>query len=583
MIFHTLRFRLFLTILLLTLGTAVVAPKTYAGYWTVTAVGNGTSSVNGQVTPWFLNGFDGINNGGTYIICGYPAGYVYPYTLTTEPVNSGAGDGPPTYLQDGSAQFNFVWNSLNGGLPDTEINAQVYCVTRMYDPYNYTASLSLSGDGLGDPTLGNGVASYVNYVGASVSCIGSKVFTIDNSQRLFSVSLKLPSVSMIAHGIGVYTQYYAAVRVVYPVQATSTAGTTDPESPTWFSGTACTATGTADLETMYGINPLLNPNSITDTTPPGDYITSATLSVGGTVVKRYPEDYVSIVQMTHVTSVPNMAAMFDSSHFPDGTPITVEVEVHDALGKSYKARLSAPAYNKALVLANNTVDNVFNTSTIDTWQHVTSVAGMMNHSVTSSEFYHQSDILAAIPKNTAFYIATHGASDQFGDCYATPDSDSDTAITPGDLIPTIQLKKAYINSAPPYNFVQLDSCEAGTNALANPFLYGVNGEQSPLVATDRAFLGFLDPVQISGHNGDWTERVWNYLSQGSTLANAVKISSLNGDPLGGSLFDQPLGLFSHVITPVIHGDGAMTLHGVYGGVVTNDGLGGVDSPWYRPL
>ncbi len=69
--------------------------------------------------------------------------------------------------------------------------------------------------------------------------------------------------------------------------------------PAWFSGTAC-------LGLLYGS---------TSVVPNGDYIISATISVGGTVVKRYPEDYLGILPPSGQASVPNLAAVWDSNLF----------------------------------------------------------------------------------------------------------------------------------------------------------------------------------------------------------------------------------------------------------------------------
>jgi len=191
---------------------------------------------------------------------------------------------------------------------------------------------------------------------------------------------------------------------------------------------------------------------------------------------------------------------------------------------------------------------------------------------------------------TRVYIATHGAPQDFGDCFATPSSGTDTDITPGDLAPAVHLKVS--SNLPPYNFVQLDSCEAGTKDIALPFLTGFTAALAGPIGADRAFLGFTDPVEICGGNGDWTERVWDYLSQGATLSDAVRTSTSRGKPYGGVIslpltdIDIPLGLLSHPIHPIIYGDGSMTLHGVFGGQTSwqfgNDGFE-ADLQWYKPL
>ena len=95
---------------------------------------------------------------------------------------------------------------------------------------------------------------------------------------------------------------------------------------------------------------------------------------------------------------------------------------------------------------------------------------------------------------------------------------------------------------------------------------------------DRAALGWDWYIYSWASNSDWTGRLWNNLAQGIPLREAATLDSEVGTEAGA----VSIGFYTNV-NPVIQGDSSMKLHGVYGGIVTSDGVGGLDIPWYRQL
>jgi hypothetical protein len=113
---------------------------------------------------------------------------------------------------------------------------------------------------------------------------------------------------------------------------------------------------------------------------------------------------------------------------------------------------------------------------------------------------------------------------------------------------------------PAYNFVFINACtSSGDASLANAF--GSTG-------TDQGFLGWTNHVLIDDAWDSWTTRLMTNLDHQLTLRDAVLATEADGHANG-----QPAGTFA---TPKNYGDGAMTVHGVYGSP-------SVIYTWFRPL
>ena len=199
--------------------------------------------------------------------------------------------------------------------------------------------------------------------------------------------------------------------------------TWDPTAPRYFSGTGCEARGTA--------------------VPLTGYVSHAQLCINDTVVEEYwdtaaagkpsplPTDG-SVVTGTSQASA-TVKALFDSTHFAYASTITIKMKVTDSNGGYYEATVVGPAYNKALVLSNNTLGSWWNgISFDDLYEKVAQTASSINDSITANKYYHVSDIETALPLNTVFYINSHGNENTFDDCFGSPKSD-DTTLASGDI------------------------------------------------------------------------------------------------------------------------------------------------------
>ncbi len=438
-------------------------------------------------------------------------------------------------------------------------------------------------DGLGDPSFRQITGSPLGspYVEKSVSASGTRIVSHDTGgQSVITFDpVTLASNSGFINDNGDFPDVVMLkVSVLYPVTAASTAGTVDPKNPAWFSGTACTAVGIADLNLLYGGQ--VSGAGI----PSGDYITSATLKIGGSIVKSYPEDYIGKLPPSGLTAIPNLAVMWDSTHFADGSPVAVEVEVYDAKGKNYKADLTAPAYNKLLSLGNQ---SQFGSNAVNSVSEAGKAAYGVNYNVDSSLNDTVATIFGKLPKYTAFYIDSHGGVGNLTDCVGDG-NDADHVFGGIEVSNALKAKSPVSPPTfPPYNFAMFDACIVMGNKYDNPS----SDDDAAMSAgfglaqgTDRAALGFDWYTYSWASNSDWTKRLWTYLAQGVPLRQAASLSNAEGQIKGkpSPLFGVPFGFYSN-LNPVIQGDSNMKLHGVYGGLVTSDGVGGLDIPWYRPL
>ena len=136
----------------------------------------------------------------------------------------------------------------------------------------------------------------------------------------------------------------------------------------------------------------------------------------------------------------------------------------------------------------------------------------------------------------------------FGDCKALTSSDlAQYYIGSGEV--TAGNKTA---AQPPYNYVFMFACLTANNAaMAGAFGIGPT-------SVNRAYLGFVTEASMTTKNVNWAKRVWENLAAGETIDNAVRNANVLGVPENRGV---------DAVT-AIHGDKAMKLRGVYGGVGT---------------
>lgn len=342
----------------------------------------------------------------------------------------------------------------------------------------------------------------------------------------------------------------------------------DATKPRYFSGTGCEAVATA--------------------VPLSGYITHARLCIvdngGDTVVKEY-SDTGNIHNTTGVT----LAALFDSTHFTNSSIIVIKLKVWDSNGGYYDGKLSALSYNVSLVLGNNTFGDSATQSTSD----VSTATKAANYSTFCSLQLHSNIILQILPVFTALYIDSHGSVGQIDDCFATgvsakTDANGNpipgTGDTDDSIMGSVQVRLSTAKKnifEPPNNFIFLDACNTIGNKLDNPgtlndtALAGAFGIALPGSNSDRALLGFNWYTNLTDDNANWTKRVWDWLAIGTPLYVAVTMSTADGGVTGPG--SKPGGYFYYgtkIVSPVIQGDNAFTLHNVYGGPF---------AAWFRPL
>jgi hypothetical protein len=333
------------------------------------------------------------------------------------------------------------------------------------------------------------------------------------------------------------------------VTGNSTANTAnwDPANPRFFSGTNCNATGSTDFSQSL--------------------ISYTLLLINGNQVKQYPDP-------TNPSATSSLSVVFDSTHFGDTNPITVEYQIQDTAGDPVVVKdVTANAYNEGYLL-NDTAFTSGNGLTALT--DVGTRLGGMNHDTVSSEASKDS-INSALPTYTVFYAYTHGYVDSFnhtafGDGSAQSvdyyiglgQNWTDHYVLSSEVLASPNTKSL---SQPPYNLAFVDGCETGVQSdLAYAFLYGNPSGGSG--ATDRAYLGWEVDLADDMRNVNWTNRMFQNLENGEILSDAIKDASSVEAPIGvdenGLGFDVDTS--SQLAT---FGDGGMKLHEVYPNTGTN--------------
>jgi len=229
---------------------------------------------------------------------------------------------------------------------------------------------------------------------------------------------------------------------------------------------------------------------------------------------------------------------FDSTHFPDGSSIDLELKVTLQTGEQVWISGSALVYNKGLSYGNNTLNwgvaSALNVQQQQVAMFPTSYLGTQDR---------KSTMLDDMPIFTHYYEYSHGAPGEFGDCAALSDSGFTYYLHSGEISARVSAKGT---SFPPYAFVHCDSCEsAGDTSLATAF--GITES-----SVDRAFLGWTTTCPDSLQAMNWTQSVWQFLAAQKTVYEAVEDATAQW-PSGAQW--------------AIYGDSSTKVHGVYQGAV----------------
>jgi hypothetical protein len=109
-----------------------------------------------------------------------------------------------------------------------------------------------------------------------------------------------------------------------------------------------------------------------------------------------------------------------------------------------------------------------------------------------------------------------------------------------------------VHHYPDYNFAMLDSCNNGETPEMCVLGFNIPHPNQ----NDRAFLGWDVLLAANLHNVNWTNRLFQALSDGKQLWRAVRWANENGGPAQDK--------FDNDVQPVRYGDLLYKMHGVYG-------------------
>jgi len=435
------------------------------------------------------------------------------------------------------------------------------------DPNTHGPAGSAS-DGLGDaPTVyGNGYVSSGYHALApqdgssgTIALIGVKL----NAQNpLYSVTSGYPGYTSWPGG---QTAVSLSVILPPPLQAHSTVDSAnwDPTRPRFFSGTNCSVSGTA---TAYSAPPGNNSYPAG-----GTYVKQARLSIGGMMVKEYDDTNslpsgrdpnVIYLSGTNQASI-SIPVIFDSTHFADNSPISIQMTVTDSGGLTYMVPINAKAYNKAYVLGNDKKD----VGSLDQGrlaaQDAAGQFNVMNHVGVPYMADQKPDILKEIPFSTVFYIYTHANNTAIGDCWATPSAPDNHILfaysDPTGVYSVATSVGTKTVTQPAYNLIFIEACSAAQ--------YGDFARAFGIVPSsiDQAYFGFTTLEQDSPNNENWSKQVLTDMASGYTIKGAINEATQSLGP--PQYFDNSGAIQTAV--PYVWGDDTMKLHGVYGGLGSN--------------
>lgn len=320
-----------------------------------------------------------------------------------------------------------------------------------------------------------------------------------------------------------------------------------PSNPQYFSGTNC--------------NPSCRVSITTETA-----ISRVQMIINGTVVY----DTNNLNPLPSPSQFMGAGTTFDSSHFGDGSTITVTVNAWDNSPTPVEQTkyISAPAYNKAYVLGNWTFpDGAAVSGTVN------SDCGAMNESTTYATQDAKLTILPALPQFSVFYIYTHANIGLFVDCLGTstaPETYQLFANSDPTGAPTIATEiGSKATSQAPYSYVFIDGCNGGGDPTGPDtqlsVAFGIDPSSPQCI--DQGWQGFRSEVLDDTQHVNFTERIWSDLQAGETAYKAEQ------DALSVSPPDE-YNVGDGAALPVFFGDSATTVHATY--------YGGPTGSWFSP-
>ena len=487
----------------------------FAGQWQITLSGSTSTPNGGTGTYTFVNGQ----------VTGPPPFPIAAYGPDYHPqLNLGGGQCGLTWLSNGSISMSvtakLTWTPNYPGdtsqPPSTVYVLETGNAGSSVGLQNQTSVSTTADDGLGDaPTYP--AAGY----GYGAQSSGSHLIQLTVPAGQTSVTLPLRSLSATLSwqpasanvGAPGMSMSYSVQLFSTSLQAHSTVDTSapgnpwDPTHPRFFSGTNCSASGTA---------PAIS-----------GYVSHAELLVGGTDVKDYYDTgFVGPLPPGAATgtnqSSASLTVHFDSTHFADGGSVPIQMTVTDTAGNTYDANVSANAYNKATIYGRNQWETGSGAGSAGTFAADSVLAGM-NHTDTVNRTlgWSAANILADIGTCTVFYVNTHGETartwllSDLSELTGQVEFIFPSAASQPGTIQVLETRQNTSVNIPPINLAFVDSCLTGTtNEFANALLWpGASGSGQ---ATDQAEVGWTISTATNSTNADG-QAFWGSLASGDTV------------------------------------------------------------------
>lgn len=236
--------------------------------------------------------------------------------------------------------------------------------------------------------------------------------------------------------------------------------------PYYFTGTNSVAKGTVCCPGYVGIDQ--------------NYFVDADLKIGGTIVRHYQWP-IGKPKQTLVT----LSAVFDSTHFPHGTSLTVEIVGHTNLGQTWQASNSTIVTN---VLSGFNYPEFWPPLANGLNEVVDQMASQNYDFQTWYENWARIEIGIALLNSSIYYVNSHGLKGNHYTAYTNwlkfdPNNDeshyyADISLNPNYLSPehNYEYTRAIGNgfglpplistAVPDVHFAQFDSCESGCHFRA---------------------------------------------------------------------------------------------------------------------
>ncbi len=275
---------------------------------------------------------------------------------------------------------------------------------------------------------------------------------------------------------------------------------------------------------------------------------------------------------------------YDSTQFKHGSVITLVGEMWSERNTYTSVIERFRVTNKALVLANHDLKNPLLQNCANRAQTtLKELLPRFGHHVRASQRYRKPTIQSLLPGYNVFFISTHGVPGRFLDCYEDVDDDGDENwlwSRPEDQIgPHIARKESSLGQVP-YSFVFVHGCSVfgdGIGSYGDPdeyredrsvaaaFLSGSATGSISGPGSNRAAIGWKNDVLGNRNYYNYVRSLMHSLGTGATLQEALIAAKMWSTCWGVvgylPLFGAPV---YSTISPVVFGDGKMTLHGLYG-------------------